>query len=244
MKKTPNKRRIGLFVIIGIIVLLGLAGSTAIQKFFQKKEDVWVMYFDESIKGLNIGSPIVFKGVEIGKVSNIELFVNPEDLSLKIPVFAEIYPNQHIKKAVTTLEKRKAIQTMIEKGLRARLISQSLLTGSLMIELEILPNTPIEYRGPKNPKASNIIEIPTTLSSLGEIQKGLQDLRIRETIKKFDNILTKISNLMDNNTGRIDDILINFNKTLLSIKDMSKSFNNMAEYLERHPEALLRGKGQ
>ncbi|MGN0929543.1 MAG: MlaD family protein [Alphaproteobacteria bacterium] len=241
MKKTPNKKRIGIFVIIGILLLLGLAGQSVIKNAFQKKEDVWVMYFEESIKGLNIGSPIVFKGVEIGKVSSIELFVNPEDLSVKIPVYAEIFPNQHIKRAITSLEKREALQTLIEKGLRARLITQSLLTGSLMIELEILPNTQIEYRGPKE---SNMIEIPTTLSSLGEIQKGLQGLRIREAIKKFDNLLTKINNMMDNNSGRIDDMFINLNKTLISIKDMSRSFNNMAEYLERHPEALLRGKGK
>ncbi|MBD5398121.1 MCE family protein [bacterium] len=241
MKKTPNKKRIGIFVIIGILLLLGLAGHSIIKKFFQEKEDVWVMYFDESIKGLNIGSPIVFKGVEIGKVSNIELFVNPEDLDVRIPVFAEVYPNQHIKRAITAIEKKEAIKTLIEKGLRARLISQSLLTGSLMIELEILPDTPIEYRAPKDFK---ILEIPTTLSSLGEIQKGLQDLRIRETIKKFDNILTKINDIMDNNANRVDDILINLNKTLISIKDMSRAFNNMAEYLERHPEALLRGKGK
>lgn len=241
MKKTPNKKRIGLFVIIGILLLLGLAGHSLIKKFFQDKEDVWVMYFDESIKGLNIGSPIVFKGVEIGKVSNIELFVNPEDLVVKIPVFAEVYPNQHIKRAITALEKRDAIQTMINKGLRARLISQSLLTGSLMIELEILPDTPAEYKAPKN---SKILEIPTALSSLGEIQKGLQGLKIRETIQKFNDILTKIDKSMDNNSNRIDDIFINLNKTLISIKDMSRSFNNMAEYLERHPEALLRGKGK
>lgn len=241
MKKTPNKKRIGIFVIVGIILLLGLAGQSIIKKAFQKREDVWVMYFDESIKGLNIGAPLVFKGVEIGKVINIELFVNPADLTVSIPVYAEIYPNQHIKKAITTLERKKAINTLIQKGLRARLISQSLLTGSLMIELEILPNTPIEY---KKPKHSKTLEIPTTLSSLGEIQKGLQDFRIRETIKKFDNILTKINTLMDNNSGRIDDAFINLNKTLLSIKDMSRSFNNMAEYLERHPEALLRGKGK
>ena len=93
MSKQVNKTLIGAFV-VGAIALLVAAlvifGSGA----FFKNRPKFVMYFDTSVKGLNVGSPVNFRGVPIGAVTDIQLLFNTEDLKLKIPVFIELYPER------------------------------------------------------------------------------------------------------------------------------------------------------
>ena len=69
MKNEPNKKAIGLFLVIGFALLLGLIGQSVLSKINANNEDVYVMYFNESLQGLSEGSSVVFQGVEIGKVT-------------------------------------------------------------------------------------------------------------------------------------------------------------------------------
>ena len=145
------------------------------------------------------------------------------------------------------------LEELIKKGLRARLATQSFVTGQLMIELEMLPNTPIVLKN-KNP---DLIEIPTALSQLGEFSKGLQDLPIRHSVESFnlffDNlnkempkinkIVSRVDKLVTQNSQTSVDTINNFNDAMINIGEAAKSFRNLADYLERHPEALLKGKG-
>ena len=73
MKKEPNKKVIGLFLVIGFALFLGLIAQSIWQKIRSDEEDVYVMYFRESIQGLSEGSPVIFQGVEVGKVIRIRL---------------------------------------------------------------------------------------------------------------------------------------------------------------------------
>ena len=73
MRNEPNKKMIGLFMATGIIVLLIIFGIFIKSNFFTKDDKMLVMYFEESINGLSVGSPVVFKGVQVGKVARIEM---------------------------------------------------------------------------------------------------------------------------------------------------------------------------
>ena len=142
--REPNKKKIGLFLMTGIIVFVLVMGSFLKDKFFIDYSKQAVMYFDESIKGLNVGAPVVFKGVEIGKVSKIDLIETGKGLDFRIPVYVQ-FNNSVITKSK---DKKFILDGLIEKGLRARLTTQSYLTGQLMIELEILPDTPLNFKDP------------------------------------------------------------------------------------------------
>ena len=93
MSKQANKTVIGGFVVgavalavVGIIIF----GSG---RFFSKiRRDV--LYFEGSVKGLNIGAPVVFRGVKIGTVTDIRLIYNPKSVSVQIPVFIETDPDK------------------------------------------------------------------------------------------------------------------------------------------------------
>lgn len=212
------------------------------------------MYFEESINGLNVGSPVVFKGVQIGKVASIELIANAEDLSFSIPVYVKMDAEQSINHSETYGEKEMILNALIAKGLRARLTTQSYLTGQLMIELEMLPDTPIVLRRPQDEK--EFLEVPTVLSPLGEISKGIQNLPLKESVEQFRRFFTSLndempqvkkminsmSRVVDGNASAAADTLDNFNKAAVNISQAAKALRNFADYIERHPEALLKGK--
>ena len=105
MRNEPNRKMIGLFMASGLAVLIIIFGLFVKSKFFAGDGKVLVMYFEESINGLNVGSPVVFKGVQIGKVASIELIANAEDLSFSIPVYVKMDAEQSINHSETYGEK-------------------------------------------------------------------------------------------------------------------------------------------
>lgn len=251
--KEPNRKKIGLFLLTGITIFLLVIGYFLKDKFFVDYSKQAVMYFDESLNGLNIGSPVVFKGVEIGKVSKIDLIELQNQVGFRIPVYVNFHKN------IITKDHDKAfiLSGLIERGLRARLATQSYLTGQLMIELEMLPDVEPIFKAP----IPNVYEIPTTLSPLGELSKGLQSVPIKQSVEKFnlffdtlnnempvilpevEKLLKNANQLITDNSKGSTEVIQNFNKTLLDLGMAAKSLKNFADYIERHPDALLKGKG-
>ncbi|MBE6452866.1 MAG: MCE family protein [Alphaproteobacteria bacterium] len=256
MRKQPNTRFIGIFVTIGILVFISTILVYLNNRFFANDGKRIVMYFEESINGLNVGSPVVFKGVQIGKVAAIDLITSANDLEFSIPVYITMERRRNIKDGSFS-SKETILNRLIEKGLRARLTTQSYLTGLLMIELEMLPNTPIVL---KHTKDDDILEIPTVLSPMGELSKGLQNLPIQKSVEEFNNffaglnqeipkilpqinqIVTRINKATSNRSGASADTIANFNRTLTNVSEAARSIRNLADYLEQHPESILKGK--
>ena len=251
MPKQPNKTLIGLFIAAGIAIIVITAGIYVKTRLSGNKQNTVVMYFEESIKGLTVGSAVIFKGVEIGNVTKIGIIADPDSMDFGIVVYAELN-NQNIKAIAEYRDKKKLLETMIEKGLRARLTTKSYVTGQLMIEFAILPNSPAFAQTNRQ----GYLVVPTTLSSLAELSKDLQSLPVRQSIDNFnrfftnlnnqmpqvESIIDKIDSLMGNNPRAVTGTLYNLNQTMTSIREASDSFRNLTDYLERHPEALLKGK--
>ena len=93
MGKEANKTLIGVFVVGAITLIVAAILILGGGKFFRKTYKV-VMFFEGSIKGLNIGSPLMFHGVKIGSVTDINLILNAKDLSLQTPVIVELDPQR------------------------------------------------------------------------------------------------------------------------------------------------------
>ncbi len=254
MRKEPNKKLIGIFMLTGLAVLAIVFGIYIKGKVFAGGKTL-VMYFEESINGLNVGSPVVFKGVQIGKVVSIDLIANPENLEFSIPVYVKMEQKKNIED-MEFGDRETVLNELIKKGLRARLTTQSYLTGLLMIELEMLPSTPIELHHRKNNR--DVLEVPTVLSQLGELSKGIQDLPVRESVVEFNKFFSKlntdimpqlqqtmtdVNRLISGRSGASADTLVNINRTLSSMSEAARSVRNLTDYLEQHPEALLKGKG-
>ena len=254
MRNEPNKRLIGLFMIIGISVLTIIFGTFLKSKFYDGDSKTLVMYFEESINGLNVGAPVVFKGVQIGKVVRTELIANPDDLNFSIPVYVKMDSRQSINYSATYGAKENILNALIKKGLRARLTTQSYLTGQLMIELEMLPDTPVILHSMRQNK--NFLEIPTVLSPLGVISKGIQNVPLKASVEQFNKFFASLNEEMPNirkvvhsmnkvisgNAAATSETIDNFNEAAINVSQAAKALRNFADYLERHPESLLKGK--
>lgn len=258
MPRKPNERLIGIFLISGVAAFIAVMSIFLQQKYFSDNGNMLVMYFEESIKGLNVGSSVVFKGVEIGKVAKIDLIANARSLGFSIPVYVQMDATRSgIYAKEDHVSKREILNALIARGLRARLTSQSYLTGQLMIELEMFPDTKIVL---KNKPDDDVLEIPTILSPIGEISKGIQTLPIRESVESFNSffgelnrqlpvvlpqvteVFTNLNKVVSDNARASADAVDNINKAAVDVSQAAKALRNFADYIERHPEALLKGK--
>lgn len=219
----------GLFVLIGMICFGCIVGYFVKQKFTENDEDMIIMYFDESIRGLSVGSPVLLQGVEIGNVAKIRLLANLEKGTFKTPVYMTFNDN----KSVTAYgEGNDLLKGLIDKGLRARLITSNFLTGQLMIELIMDDKTPVVYRG-----TGKYPEIPTIYSSFAQISKDLEDIPLQDTIARLGNLIDKV----DEN---IPLILENLNKMTSSLNDSTPktiaNLNVLIDNLNKNLPDLLR----
>ncbi len=247
MSKTPNKKMIGLFTFMGVVLFLSFMAIFLRDKFFVKDEDLVVLYFDESVKGLSVGAPVVLRGVELGRVVRVNMLVDVDNLVFKTPVYVKIDSTQ-IKRYDDTrhevLNRRQLLDRMIERGLRGRLATQNFLTGQLMVELTMVTDDqPAVFKG------RNVhLEIPTVISSFGALSQDLQDLPIKESLAHFNDLLAETTKLVDSlnktiaNTGDISGVINNLNSAIKDVGEAARSLNNFGDYIERHPEALIKGK--
>ena len=250
MAKQPNLKFIGLFLFVMILLFVGIVASLLKNKIWGNDNNEVVMFFEESINGLSVGSPIVLKGVKIGEVSKIDIIANTETLDFSIPVYARMN-TKGINSTIRYKNGREVLDALVEKGLRARLASQSYVTGQLMIEFEMLPDTPVNYH-----KTASVLEIPTAISTLGELSRGLQKMPLAEGVKNFNNffkglnqsmpeinkIIADVEKAVSSNKGASVEVLENFNKAAVNVAKAAKSLQNLTDYLEQHPEALIKGK--
>ena len=186
MSKPASKTLIGIFVLGALalaVIALVIFGSG---KFFERRI-TYVMYFDGSVKGLNIGSPVVFRGVKIGSVKDIELKADAKDFKVFIPVYVQVEPQK-----VTVIKGAPGhgqyIEELIKQGLRAQLEMQSIVTGQLMINVDFFPDKPARFVG----LDSKYPEIPTISSPLDEMLKTAQELPLKEL---FDRLLKSIAGI-------------------------------------------------
>jgi phospholipid/cholesterol/gamma-HCH transport system substrate-binding protein len=175
MTKGPSKALIGGFVLGGLALAVAAVAVLGSGKLFQKRV-TYVMFFGGSITGLSVGSPVEFRGVKIGEVTRIAATFNPRTLDITIPVYVDIDRNSLI---VPQEEQRwmgedpgQLYKPLIDKGLKAQLEIQSLITRQLYVSVDFHPELPTRLLGtdPRYP------EIPTIPSVQEQIVQTLQTL--------------------------------------------------------------------
>ena len=188
-----NQAVIGAFVVGAVVLAVVGVIVFGTGKVFQEVNR-YVMYFEGSVKGLNIGAPVTFRGVKIGSVVEITLRVNPENLKFYIPVVIEINKGKIEKTAEVTASNEAALRRLLDRGLRARLDMQSMVTGQLLINLEMLSAEPKRLSG----IAQKYKEIPTIPSSFERFAKSIESLPIQEVMDKTSASLTALEAFLEN----------------------------------------------
>ena len=192
MSKQVSKTAIGGFVLVAIGLLIVSIIAFGGGKFLKKTEK-YVLFFESSVKGLSVGAPVIFRGVRVGSVTSIVLRSNLRTLVATIPVVIEIERDKiEIEEEVvgSLYENR---QRLIERGLRAELSLESLVTGQMMVELDFKPDTPIKLVGAE----TKYPEIPTVVSALDRLAQSIQKLPIEELFNKIMGAVEGISKVVN-----------------------------------------------
>ena len=326
MSRQASKTVIGGFVVSALVlVVVGVMifGSGN----YLRERYRFMLFFQDSVKGLSLGAPVVFMGVKIGEVKDINVIADPTESSFLIQVLIELVSGK-VKRFKTrefkdAQELYEYCNQLIEQGLRARLGLQSVVTGQLQIELDFFPEEKAVFMG-TNKKYK---EIPTIPSTFEKLTKTLENLPVKEIFEKLSSSLNRIDVLLNSPgtteflkslklavedarkilqevdkqvqpmTDRIGDALtayeklaqnlnrkvdplisdvdetvkvlteaskqaektlraienvvgddsavtVELTKTLREFSAAARSIRNLSDYLSRHPEALIRGKGR
>lgn len=195
MAKQANRMMIGGFVVIAVFLMAASLVIFGSGKFFKKTVNC-VMFFDGSVKGLSVGAPVLFQGVQIGSVVSIALTVDPTKLQLQIPIIIEYEPDKFHLKGVdhTPRDPQKTIPELIDKGLRAVLTVQSFITGQLLIELNFYPGTPVVLKNLNK----EYIEIPTIPSTTQKLADALEKLDLARLQEHLESTLAGVDRFVNN----------------------------------------------
>jgi paraquat-inducible protein B len=318
MAKQANRMMIGGFVVLAVIIMAASLVVFGSGKFF-KKTNKYILYFDEPVNGLTVGSSVLFQGVQVGSVTSITLQADFVTMKTQIPIIIEIDPDRW-KVRTGERDYHKVAAKLIEMGLRAQLITQSYITGQLMIQLDFFPKSKICYAPAQVDKDyQDYVVIPTCASTSERLAKAFGDLDLKaiernlnsslagidrlvnnpdlaaslrtlnDTLQDARNLLTRVDRQVDpvsndlkktvkdfgklavNIDARVGGVTTGFEKTMASfektmaaakgvlsqdsplmvelenalkeISAMSRSIRQLTNYLDQHPEALIRGKG-
>lgn len=196
--------------LIGAFVAGGLALAVAGTLFFGSgnffsSQKTFVLYFSGSVNGLEIGSPVKFKGVPIGEVTDIRINYNQIETNVVyMPVFIQVDEGtlEQINEGPLHLSSQTGMEYSIRHGLRAKLETESILTGRLYVDLDLYPEAspPVFLQ-----REERFPEIPTVSSPLAKLVKSLGKIDLQDFTRRVESILKRV----DDGLGEIEFATIN-----------------------------------
>jgi paraquat-inducible protein B len=167
-------------------------------RVFEERERL-VSYFDHSVIGLDVGAPVIFRGVQVGDVTQIAAIVNTDTFEVAVPVYFEVVVGS-IDVVGSAPRGLKGIKRFIDVGLRAQLKSQSLITGKLYLDLDLHPESPANYRG-LDPKVLEMPTVPTEMQQFRREARAVMDrlsaLPLEELLARLTSAATGLDHLLN-----------------------------------------------
>jgi paraquat-inducible protein B len=227
------------------------------------------LIFNESVRGLVPGAPVEFRGVPIGEVAEVRARIDLNTLEFLVPVTIHM-DAQRLGVKVVGLKsqaeyaamRRKLFDSLVARGVRAQLRTGNLLTGSVFVAFDFFPGAPPAtvnwsqdpVRLPTIPGQLQVMETKVTgiinkldkmpLEQIGDnLRKAIADLDLtlvsaRGTLMSAQGTLVNTSNLTGPNSLQVQQL----DHTLQEVSRAARSLRVLTDYLERHPETLVRGK--
>ncbi|RZT91430.1 MlaD family protein [Rivibacter subsaxonicus] len=191
-----NALLVGAFVIVSLLLVvaavLWLSGSNLFHRQVPAR-----LYFADSVSGLYIGAPVSFRGVAVGQVDRIDIEVDGRSLEARIPVMIRLQP-EAIRFSHQPAEPL-SIPILVERGLRARLVAQSFVTGQRAIDLDFVPGSTATLVG-----GDPSIEIPTLADRFGALVDQVAELPLRQTVQELRNTLQVLQRTLDRTQSALD----------------------------------------
>jgi paraquat-inducible protein B len=220
------------------------------------------LVFEESVRGLSPGAPVEFRGIPVGEVVEVGAEVDATTFHFSAPVTILLDATRLGVKiqnlapgADLASVRKKLLEDFVAHGVRAQLHSGNLLTGALFVAFDFFPDSPaatVDW----SQSPTRLPTIPGELEALearvASIVKKIDQLPfqaigsdLRKAIGELDRTLVSARTTLDNADRLIEPGSVlgtELGTTLQEVNRAARGLRVLADYLERHPEALLRGK--
>lgn len=249
MSKPINPLAIGGFtvgalalLVVGLLVFGG-------QQWLRTDRVRYVIYFDSSLNGLDVGAPVKMQGVKIGQVTEISIQLDPKSAKIYKPVVIEIDrtlltgpDGQPFPKADTKEHLLRNRDKMVAAGFRARLEMQSLLTGLLYVDLDVhQDNEPVfidlKYKGmlevPSVPTTADVIR-----TTAEEVLAKLRNLPLEQIVQDFADSMNEIKDLLA--SDEVKQSRVALAKTLEGMDKTVATLNRNLEPMLKDTTLLVR----
>lgn len=269
MSQKASPTVIGVFTLVGLLLIAAAIVLFGAGKMFTSTHEV-LLHFERSANGLQVGSDVRFGGVRIGRVKSINVLVDREANRKIIPVVVEL-TEKNLRLISTDegggidLSSFEGVQKAVAEGLRAGMKQQSLVTGQLYIEFDIVPDTPgFTYRGKTEPLYPVVPTIGTEMDDLiAGISDGIEKfnaLDLDSVIRELRDVLVTANEriaefntreISDNLTGITEDIrkitsddkiakaVVSLNEALIQIDELAQKANAGIDPLLKDLEAVM-----
>ena len=263
MSQKASPTLIGIFTLIGLLLIGAALVLFGAGKLFTSTHEI-LLYFDKSVNGLQVGSDVRFGGVRIGRVKSINVLVDREANRKIIPVVVEL-TDKDLSLIGTDegggidLSTPEGVRKAVAEGLRGGMKQQSLVTGQLYVEFDIVPTTQgFTYRSKIQPPQP---VVPTIGTEMDELITGISDgiekfnaLDLDSVIKELRDVLVTANariaefdtkEINDNLTGITGDIRKitsddKFSKALQSLDDALVQIDELTRKANQGIDPLLK----
>lgn len=195
----------------------------------------YLMFFKDSVRGLQPGAPVEFRGIRLGTVGQVPYFVpglkQMLDDDYRIPVLIRIEPERLINQIGEDQDIGEHISDLLNRGLRGSLKTGNLVTGALYVDMDFYPKSPPmtgirEFGGYKI--------IPTVSSGLAQIQQ-----RLMETLDKINNL--PLNPMLEAATGSLHQSQATMQRLQTTLDNINKiTANQSMQQLPQDMQKTLR----
>lgn len=219
MSTSTNHFKLGLFLLAAVALLVGALLFLGAGRMF-RPQTMFETYFNESVQGLELGSTVKFRGVNVGSVRRIAFtgsqYQGALPVSERLPfILVEFALDEREVGPDLARQFREDIGDQVKRGLRARL-SQQGITGVAFLELDVVepernPSLPFDWT-PRNP---HIPSMPSRLSRIFESTEKFfgkfEEVDVALVFTNVNNALVSLRRTLDNaDTGAISGQVTNF----------------------------------
>lgn len=245
MSRRASPAAVGAFVLVGLAILVAGILVFGGGRLFRPTVR-YAVFFEGSVNGLAVGSPVKVAGVPVGQVIEIDAIVDAREWTLLTEAVIELDLDRLTRRGVG-VEVQIPHHELIAHGLRARLEMQSLLTGQLYVELSFRPDTQAKLAG-RDTRYQEIPSLPTTVQEIeAEVRQVLAKLAalpIQDLAEKLDSALAGVDRLVNDpsiprSLASLDAALVEARQAMHGVAELSQQARGEIGPLARTATATL-----
>lgn len=212
MSKKVNPTAVGVFVVGAISIAAASVFIFGTEGLFDTKKDI-VTYFQGDANGLIEGADVRVGGIKVGSVKLIRVVIDKNTGAKLIPVVMELSAEKlsAVQGETDAISgdyfSAEEIQKAIEQGFKATLKQESMLSGRLFVDLDVLPDKEgFFYEGTPIPELAEYVQVPSQIGVLEEVLAKMTESIAKLGDVKLVEVTENLNKLIVNVDGKITEL--------------------------------------